>query len=292
VSRPVVWIPFAVFVCAGIVYGQCNAVPQPAVTAGSPHFDVASVRLADGRSLIRRHSPGRIDYEGMTMAQLLLKAFDVPEYRIVWPDWIPHMGARPKNPDSRYYTIAATMPPTTTNDQFRAMLQNLLRERFGLREHRETKDLPVYGLVVASGGIRMRESPSRDATKVDPALSDSENVESIRRGETRHESFGEFGMRIQGDFTVADIAKSFMLWLPHPIEDCTGLNKYYDVDLSWSWNPYFEPPADGVANKAGDAYVKELFSVLEKKLGLTVQLRTVPTELIAIDHLDHVPTEN
>jgi uncharacterized protein (TIGR03435 family) len=291
-SRPVVWVPLLVLAWAGNAHGQCSAVPQPAVAAGSPHFDVASVRLADGRSLVRRRSPGRIDYEGMTMFQLLQKAYAVPDYRIVSPDWIPRMGAKPKNPDSRYYTIVATMPSATTNDQFRAMLQNLLRERFGLREHRETKDLPVYGLGIANGGIRMRESPSRDSTKVDPALADSENVESIRRGETRHESFGEFGMRLQGDFTVADIANSFMLWLPHSIEDCTGLSKYYGVDLSWSWNPYFEPPADGVANKAADAYVKELFSTIEKKLGLKVELRSVPTELIVIDHLDHVPTEN
>ena len=159
------------------------------------------------------------------MYQLLQKAYGVPDYRIVTPDWIPRAGTRPKNPDVRFYTIVATTPPAITNDQFRAMIQNLLRERFDLQEHRETKDLPVYGLVVAKGGLRMRESPSRDATKVAPALVESENVESIRRGETHHATFGEFGMRMQGDFTVEGLAKSFMLWLPHPMEDCTGLIK-------------------------------------------------------------------
>ena len=56
-SKPVVAIPFAVLACATLAYGQCSAEPNTAMPVGSAHFNVASVRLADGPSLIRRRTP-------------------------------------------------------------------------------------------------------------------------------------------------------------------------------------------------------------------------------------------
>jgi uncharacterized protein (TIGR03435 family) len=76
--------------------------------------------------------------------------------------------------------------------------------------------------------------------------------------------------------------------------DKTGLgSKYFDVDLPWGRSSIGAAPiAPGMANKADDRDTKELFATRQKKLGLKVQLRTVPMEFIVIDHMDHVPAEN
>ena len=74
-------------------------------------------------------------------------------YQIQGPAWL----------DMERFDVNATMPPETTKEQFRAMLQNLLAERFKLAIHRETKELPMYSLVVAKNGPKMKASESRPA---------------------------------------------------------------------------------------------------------------------------------
>ena len=70
-------ILIALFVC----------LPIPPATAAD-HFDVASVKPAEMPKPIRRHSPGRIAYEGIGLAELITKAFALPQYQVVWPDWV------------------------------------------------------------------------------------------------------------------------------------------------------------------------------------------------------------
>jgi uncharacterized protein (TIGR03435 family) len=91
----------------------------------------------------------------------MLRAYGVRRYQISGPAWI----------DTARFDIAAKIPPSTAEPEFVTMLRNLLSERFGLVVHRETKELPLYELIVAQGGHKMKaadpEQPSRDpaATK-------------------------------------------------------------------------------------------------------------------------------
>src|SRR5579872_4136200 len=105
-------------------------------------FDAASVKPAEppkpdahGRILMSGPSggpgtkdPGRIRYPFMSLKNLLMNAFDVKGFQIVGPAWL----------DMERFDITATMPPQTTKEQFRVMLQNLLAERFKMQFHRET----------------------------------------------------------------------------------------------------------------------------------------------------------
>src|SRR5262245_31056417 len=133
-------------------------------------FDVASVKPAtpptpNGRGMVMfrgptggpgTKDPGRISYPFMTLKNLLMTAYDVKNFQISGPSWM----------DTERYDINATMPPDTTKEQFRVMLQNLLAERFKIAVHRETKELPMYSLVVNKGGPKLKES--------DPAPANSE----------------------------------------------------------------------------------------------------------------------
>jgi uncharacterized protein (TIGR03435 family) len=91
-----------------------------------------------------------------TLKNLLMNAYDVKNYQITGPSWL----------DTERFDINATMPPDTTKEQFRVMLQNLLAERFKLTIHWETKELPVYSLVVNKGGPKLNES--EPSAPVDP----------------------------------------------------------------------------------------------------------------------------
>jgi uncharacterized protein (TIGR03435 family) len=128
-------------------------------TSAPPEFEVASVKRAevpDGRMHMppemldrigmsggpRGKDSGRIDYTAISFKGLLDKAYDLKRDRISGPDWM----------SSERYTINAKIPPGTTPEQFRLMLQKLLTERFQMTVHRESKKIPVYRLKIARNG--------------------------------------------------------------------------------------------------------------------------------------------
>jgi uncharacterized protein (TIGR03435 family) len=120
---------------------------------------------------------------------------------------------------------------------------------------------------------------------------DSENFDLVKHTNTTTVSFGDYGMRMRGEYTVAQIAQFLSNYLQHPLVDQTGSAEYYDIDLIWAWNPYPQP-APGVMPRASNGEARELFSAMEKKLGLKATLRSVPTEFVVIDRLSHEATGN
>ncbi len=137
---------------AGQLFGQA---PDKTLTFEAASVKPAAAPVPDGRGRIMiagpsggpgTKDPGRIRYPFMNLKQLLTTAYDVKAYQISGPAWL----------DSERYDITATMAPGTTKEQFQVMLQNLLAERFKVAIHRETKELPMYSLVVAKSGSKLK----------------------------------------------------------------------------------------------------------------------------------------
>ena len=262
------------------------------------HFEVASVKPAESPTGIRRHPPGRIIYEGIELPELFRKAFDLPQYQyqVVWPEWVPFVPrdhpAKEKF-DYRYFTIEATMPQQTTAAEFQLMLQNLLVERFGLVFHREIRQLPQYEISFSTGGSKMGLAKPVQDGPVPGLPEDNENL--VERKHRLGVVFGPETMRIVGEYTVAQIAAVLSPYLQHPMVDRTRSTEYYAVDFTWGWSPSLEPPPDprsGMTNRASDGDARQLFSVMERKLGLNATLQSVPTEFLIIDHLNHEASPN
>ena len=127
------------------------AIAQTPPADKSLTFEVASIKPAslptpgNGPMLIRGPSggpgtkdPGRINYPYMSLKNILMIAYDVKNYQVNGPAWL----------DTERFDVTATMPPETTKEQFRIMLQNLLIERFKMTVHKESKELPMYSLIV------------------------------------------------------------------------------------------------------------------------------------------------
>jgi uncharacterized protein (TIGR03435 family) len=140
-------------------------------------FEVASIKPSVLRSagVIRlgqrggpgSGDPGRVTYTLSTIRDLIVDAYGVKRNQVSGgPEWL----------DSERFDIVAKVPAGTTKEQVKVMLQNLLVERFHLTLHRETKELPIYALVVGAKGPKLKESTVTDA----PPVSDSQSTEGGR----------------------------------------------------------------------------------------------------------------
>jgi uncharacterized protein (TIGR03435 family) len=275
----------------------------------SQTFDAASVKTAlplkpdsHGRTILPRPSggpgtqdPGRIRYPYMTPRYFLMAAYDVKPFQITGPAWL----------DSERFDINATMPPETTREQLHMMLQNLLAERFKLTIHRETRELPLYLLVVAKGGPKLKESTEAPAGDVDPATipppgkvgPDGFPVLALPAGAPIVIfSFTNGRARMAGQQkSMQDLADRLTGIVSRPVIDATGLKAKYDFMLTYSpesTNTPTPPPPPGGANAPEAEPLPDIFSALQAQLGLRLESKKGAVEMIVIDHIEKTPTEN
>src|SRR6516165_3124578 len=128
-----------------------------------PAFEVATIRPSLNAPRQAVAAAGRTDgaqfkVAGLTIKDYISMAYAVKLNQISGPDWIT----------TDRFDISATLPEGSQQAQVPDMMQTLLEERFQLKFHREKKDFPVYGLQVASGGLKMKEvSPDPETDKTD-----------------------------------------------------------------------------------------------------------------------------
>src|ERR1051326_3451359 len=146
-----------VVLACSLVYGQAPADTKAADS--KLEFEVATIKASAprGNGPIRIGSrggpeqgdPGRITYHNSTLRDLLVYAYGVKRNQISGaPEWL----------DSQRFDITAKIPEGATKEQVKVMLQNLLADRFKAVLHNETKEMPMYALLVSKSGPKMKES--------------------------------------------------------------------------------------------------------------------------------------
>ncbi len=202
------------------------------------------------------NDPGRITYSNQPLNLILAEAFDVYWNRISGPDWIA---------TERYDIVAKVPEGTTTREQARQMLQNLLLvERFHLDFHMQTKVVQGYELTVAPGGSKLRESvddlndPS-PAPQPDASLGQDKDGFPIlppgvrqRRRQAQGHVYARFADTPVSEFatflsTLLSPASMVMLGsgesrgAPTPVLDKTGLTGRYDFTFDYAGSLFFGP---------------------------------------------------
>lgn len=264
-----------------------NGIHCQAVT-DLPQFEVASIKLSQPISNGGwiRSDPGRIDYKAIDLKALILMAYSVPNYRVIWPEWLNKLDPS--------YDVVATMPPGTTRAQLHLMLQGMLATRLNLKMHREARELAMYALVIAKNGPRIHK------TKLDPDINEAES-DPDEPHNTYTIGQGPAGWHLVGPMSILQLASTFRYELDHPMVDMTGLEGYYDVDLVWSHETApaagrGAPPASAdnipTASVPAGGNSLSLFVALERQLGLKVEPRRSQTEMLVIDRVEKVPTDN
>jgi uncharacterized protein (TIGR03435 family) len=271
----------------------CGAWAQTA--ADSPAFEVASVKPSPppegGPNGFFRvamdggpgtQDPTRIDYRNVSMSILVSKAYGLNYWQLSGPDWI----------NIENYDIAAKVPPGTTKEQLKLMLQNLLAERFKLQVHRETKDFPMYFLTVGKGGPKLKPHvdmpPPVDADKPmpdspSPIKMGPDGYPILPPGTTMASTRGRARIRIDNQ-NLAWLVGQISGQLHAPVQDDTGLKGQYDISLYWSSQPLSAQPGADTG--------PDLIAAVQEQLGLKLEKKKGPVEILVIDHVEKVPTGN
>jgi uncharacterized protein (TIGR03435 family) len=252
---------------------SCTAQTTPSQTAAAttaPTFDVASIHVHtpapyEGTKIISSPNSGNFQTVNLTLKALMEHAFDMPRSRILnAPDWT---STQPFDIDAKSDDALEqrlhSLPPDQAKPIKLAMVQALLADRFGLKTHREQRELPIYTLVVAKNGSKL--SPS----KFD--------------GRLIHHGLGS--LNAQG-ITLPVIAQELSHDAGRVIIDKTNLPGRFDIDLHWQ--PDDEPP---MRLNGDEVNLPSLFTALQEQLGLRLESAKGPVEVLVIDDV-HQPTAN
>lgn len=174
--------------------------------------------------------------------------------QIAGPDWI-----RSKQ---FLYDIVAKGRPGVSREQLQGMMQALLAERFKLVTHREQRDMSYYALMPAKNGPKIRLVM---------------DIPDGFRGTT-------YGGRINSILPMPGLAYLLSRFeTERPIIDSTGLRGMYEIKLEWALRQL---------QNADAAPGTSLFSALSEQLGLRLEARKGPVDILVVDRAEKVPGEN
>jgi uncharacterized protein (TIGR03435 family) len=256
-----------------LVFLACSALAQ---NAPAPAFEVASVKInkqyvpSEVSTWPRQVeiSPGSLTMRNVSIIELLKWAYHVQRYQIAGPEWFDVRRPGWSRLDSARYDVLAKAPGPAKEDEMRLMLQTLLAERFHLTFHRETRTLPVLALVEVKGGHKMRPSQADQS---------QEGRQDPQRGNVvRGASMAEMANELSDD-REWDAA----------IIDATGLKGRFDFEINIrKYLPQLKPgdPPPDILSVVAEA--------LQQEIGLKLEPRKVPIEVLVIDHIDKSPVEN
>ena len=237
-------------------------VAAAALTTGvlgqPPRFEVASIRptraeIGAGTN-VSVFEGGRIGIVNEPVKLLIRMAFQLQNSQIAGgPNWL----------DTDRYDIEAKTgnPEKPAPGQLSPLMQSLLAERFHLKFHRETRELTVYALVIAKSGPKLKAK-----TEGEPAGMNTKEGRDTSRA---------VGTGVSMELLASYVGNR----LGRIVLDKTGLSDTYDFTLEWTPDPASDSPAPSLA------------IALREQLGLTLESRKSPVEVLVIDSIDR-PSEN
>lgn len=257
-----------------VLIGVLNA---PAIQAQSSataatKFEVASIKLntsGSGRFSFGTSPGGKLHIENTSAATIIQNAYGIQSFQLSGgPAWL----------QSDRYDVEAKAQGNPSSDQMNSMLQALLEDRFKLKVHRTTKELPTYELTVAKGGSKLRPSKDGSCVESDPSNPQRRASDvvcgSVRA--TRNRSAAEVdAVKIN----MARLTANLTVYLQRTVIDKTGITGTFDAHLKWS------------PDEAGDAALASIFTALQEQLGLRLESGKGPVEVIIIDHVER-PSAN
>jgi len=176
-------------------------------------------------------------------------------------------------PQQRWEILAKapTHPSRVLDRRYQSMMQAMLAERFQLKVHRDQKVMAVYALGIAKDGPKMKESS-------EPGLSTKSSQ----------------GHVTATGASMLDVASYLSRRFGKPVVDVTGLTKLYDFKLDWTPDAgemSAEPPDPDKPRSEEPNGTPSLFTALQEQLGLKLESKKLPVEMLVVDHWD-TPAEN
>lgn len=298
-------------VCAGFLVAGA-LIGQPADVS----FEVASIKPSAAQDQTKgvffgppRGGPGtsdptQITWNGATIFAMLTTAYDVKPYQVTGPDWLR----------MERFDVLVKVPAGATKEQAMVMWQNLLKERFGVAIHKDSKEFQIDELVAAKGGPKLKETDlPADAPEFKPSPGTPIPLKPGPDGTPKLPSAGMIMMiqmngpnnivahMIGRAQTAAQIATGLSNELNHPVVDKTGLTGKYDYQVEYKPDTgrlVLPLPPGGGAGPAPAAAAEpsdpgsSIESAIQDQLGLRLVKGRGPLEMIVVDHAERTPTDN
>jgi bla regulator protein BlaR1 len=256
--------------------------PLRAVQGGSQEFEVASIKKnSSGRgpyNLGLSFEPnGRFQVTNAPLVTLINIAYGLTYKQLDANGFA--LGDQAFDVDARAPENTVPQDPEARKAQLRVMMQKLLEDRFKLAIHKKATETPLYALVVAKNGPRLKPAVP------DPKCPQPDSCPSIV-GPAR-------GFKGRG-VELKDVAAILTAFVDRPVVDRTGIHGRFDIDLPpWSRSPLQSPgpgELDGT-EPAPDPLNPSIFEVLQEHLGLKLEAARGPHDVYVVNHVEP-PTEN
>jgi uncharacterized protein (TIGR03435 family) len=299
-----------------------SAAGALAQNGARPSFEAASVKPVQSGSASGSlrggpgtNSPGQLT-GAASMKALLMRAYDLKNYQISGPSWM----------DSERYAIVAKIPAGAGKLQVPLMLQSMLAERFHLAAHRETRQLPIYALIVGKNGPKFKQSPPPDqkaaaaaAAAADDGTLAKRDIPKLIKGADGFPDLAP-GADVPRSYQVVVGGTDgilYKLWarresmqqladllssqLNRAVVDRTELPGQYDYALTWTIDnhgggvPRTDPPPDQISYFSTPVLSDpglSIFTAVQAQLGLRLEQRRGPLEMLIVDAVDKSPAEN
>ena len=258
---------------------------QATAAGGSPAFEAASIKPNKSGSPLLMMQPqpgGRFAATNVTLGMLIRNAYQLPAFRILGgSNWM----------ESDRFDVAAKATDDPPQEQIRLMLQKLLAERFKLSVHNETRQQPVFELVVARRDGR--RGPQLRRTQVDCAGVPLAGPGSPPERGTRLcgyigpapgavMSSGHVNMAFRG-ITMEGFARFLVAAVRRTVSDRTRLNGYFDGEIESTIEIPPPPPPPGVPDPFDRQNFPTIFTVLQEQLGLKLDAKRGSVDILVID---------
>jgi uncharacterized protein (TIGR03435 family) len=252
----------------------CILITAFACAALCQEFEVVSVKPNKAMSYSSSFTTdrGRLTATNVSLRGLIVRGYGVKDFQVEGPDWL----------SSERFDVSATFPDALPKERekydaaFHAMMQNMLGDRFKLAVHREQKTRPVYGLIVGKSGVKFKEVADCDSHNA------NSNGTHYVGTCVSMEAFAAFLAARRRDLP-ADL----------PVLDMTALQGFYNLTLDWIPEPRQSGESKGDVPIAADNPSRPtLLVALQEQLGLKLETRKAPIEILVVDHAERVPSEN
>jgi uncharacterized protein (TIGR03435 family) len=264
-----------------------------------PRFEVASVRPAaeilNAVSVGVQISGAQVRISGLSLRDYLGIAYNLRPQQIIGPDWL----------GSARFEIAAKLPDGATQDQVPQMLRALLEERFAMKSHREPREFPVYALTVRDDGFKLQ--PLTGLPPIDPNAPVQVGGRGAGGGVTMTlgdgATFSFAANRLEARrIDMSGLADMLTRFFDRPVIDATGLPGRYDIVLPIAPEDYQALMIRAAVN-GGITMPPQALQFLDRassdplgeplrSIGLTLNARRAPLDVLVVDAMSQTPSEN
>jgi len=276
-----------------------------AAVAQTPAFEVASIKISEPITPQLVQS-GRlkigVSIDSQTfrathysLYDLITLAYQVKPHQLSGPGWM----------STERYEIQAKLPEGARRGEIPEMLQTLLAERFGLRTHREMREMNVLALVVASGGHHLKPSTIEDAPDTGQIRggiavgAGGASTSSSPSGDSKVTPGAGGNLHVENKrMTMAGFSDYIYRYCEYPVINMTGVEGTYAMEFDVSGEEVRNaarshgvviPPT--AADTPSEPPPASLASSL-RRLGLKLEGRKAPIDIIVVDKVEKIPTEN